>query len=370
MTKILLIAIQMLMLAHYASAQSVPAPLGHGYEFDNNGKVPGVEFSQMYIKGAPAYGELRVTPGLREAAQRNARYVSRIAADKSFAAGNLQVTGEQLIKAAEIIGHFSMYNQTEALQQLAFHQIEGEDGRGNVHFTGYFTPRLAARSKRDDVFKYPIYGMPKLGRMPTRKEIDHDKALAGRGLELAYTDSLLDNFFLSVQGSGVLDFGDGNIRHIGFAGANGHPYRSVGKMLVANGSIPAEKISLRTIRAWFSAHPEQLVPTLNNNPSYTFFEWRPAATTGGAGVPLTAMHSIAVDRSCIPYGACLLAEIPVLDEHRGLTGHRYDILFAHDTGGAIKGPGHIDLYHGQGREAGDNAGDLHHYGRLWLLLAE
>lgn len=370
MTKILLVAVQILLLAHFAIAQSEAAPLGHGYEFDNNGKIPGIEFSQMYVKTAQELGRLKITPGLREAAQRNARYISRMAADAVFTAGNLLITGNQLIKATEIIGRFAMYDQAETLRQLTFYQIKGEDDRGNVHFTGYFTPKLAARDKPDDVFKYPVYAMPKLGRMPTRKEIDQDKALAGRGLELAYTDSLLDNFFLSVQGSGVLDFGNGKIRHIGFAGANGHPYRSVGKMLVTNGSIPAEKISLRAIREWFAAHPEQLVPTLNNNPSYTFFEWRSAAPTGAAGVPVTAMHSIAVDRSCIPYGACLLAEIPVLDEHGVLTGHRFDILFAHDTGGAIKGPGHIDLYHGQGREAGNNAGDLHHYGRLWLLLAE
>ena len=108
MLKLSLLVLQILLLAHFAIAQSEAAPLGHGYEFDNNGKIPGVEFSQMYIKGSPEYGELQVTPGLREAAQRNARYVSRIAANKTFAVGNLQLSSYQISKAAEIIGHFAL----------------------------------------------------------------------------------------------------------------------------------------------------------------------------------------------------------------------------------------------------------------------
>ncbi|MBU1105161.1 MAG: murein transglycosylase A [Candidatus Riflebacteria bacterium] len=368
MTKILLVAVQILLLAHLAWGQTAPTPLGHGYEFTNNGKVPGAEFPQMYVKSSPETGHLEGTKSLQEAAHSNSRYLSRIAAENIFAVGNLEISGEQLKKAAEIVGKFAGSGRTEVLKPLACFQINGEDGRGNVHFTGYFTPRLEAREKPDNTFRYPIYGMPKGRQTPARKGIDHQNALAGQGLELAYTSSLLDNFFLSVQGSGILDFGNGKTKQIGYAGANGHPYRSVGKMLVSNGSIPADKISLRTIREWFAANPEQLIPTLSNNPSYTFFKWRPNAITGAAGVPLVAMHSIAVDKSCIPYGACLLAEIPVLNANGVLTGHQWHILFAHDTGGAIRGPGHIDLYHGQGRAAGDKAGDLHHYGRLWLML--
>ena len=112
-----------------------------------------------------------------------------------------------------------------------------------------------------------------------------------------------------------------------------------------------------------------MIPILNKNTSYTFFKWKKKSVTGAAGVPLTPMHSVAVDKSCIPYGACLIAEIPVLDEDGTLIKHKWQLLFAHDTGGAIRGPGHLDLYHGNGQTAGDRAGDLHHYGRVWLMLA-
>ncbi|MEM0991655.1 MAG: 3D domain-containing protein, partial [Bacteroidota bacterium] len=44
------------------------------------------------------------------------------------------------------------------------------------------------------------------------------------------------------------------------------------------------------------------------------------------------------------------------------------ILFAQDTGGAIKGAGRVDLYFGVGDEAAERANNFNVYGRLWLLL--
>jgi membrane-bound lytic murein transglycosylase A len=40
----------------------------------------------------------------------------------------------------------------------------------------------------------------------------------------------------------------------------------------------------------------------------------------------------------------------------------------HDTGGAITGPGRVDLYWGFGAEAGDRAGRTKHLGELYFLL--
>jgi len=365
----LLVFMQVVLLLPMAWGEAVPELLGHGYEFAGNGKISGKEFARMYEPGRPEFSSIAVTENFRAGIRLNSRLLKRIAAKNNFTVGNLQISGKQLRSVGEILEKLAAAGEIKSLEQLELYQIKGEDSRGNVHFTGYFTPRLEVREKADNVFRYPIYGLPKgAGKLPDREAIDQKGALAGQGLELAYSKSLLDNFFLSVQGSGVLDFGDGKVKQIGYAGSNKRQYKSLGKMLVSNGSIPAEKISLRAIRKWFDQHPQQLVPMLNKNPSYTFFTWRPQEITGAAGVPLAAMHSVAVDKSCIPYGACLLAEVPVLDSEGLLQEHQWRILFAHDTGGAIRGPGHLDLFFGQGCEAGDRAGDLHHYGRVWLLL--
>jgi membrane-bound lytic murein transglycosylase A len=55
-------------------------------------------------------------------------------------------------------------------------------------------------------------------------------------LELAWLADPSERFFLHVQGSGVVRLPDGSERRIGYAGSNGHPYRSIGRLwLIAPG---------------------------------------------------------------------------------------------------------------------------------------
>ena len=104
------------------------------------------------------------------------------------------------------------------------------------------------------------------------------------------------------------------------------------------------------------------------NPSYVFFEPAQSRPKGAGLVPLTSMHSIAVDTRYIPLGSVLLATVPVINKRNQVIRHEYKLLVAQDVGGAIKGPGHVDLYTGIGTAARRKASALHHYGKLWLLL--
>ena len=112
--------------------------------------------------------------------------------------------------------------------------MDGEDNRGNMHFTGYYIPILKVSKKKDNVYKYPLYQKPKnwKGKMPTRAQIDTDKALAGKGLELCYSANLLDNYTMQVQGSGVVEYPNGEQKLLSFGGKNGYPYKSLGKYLI------------------------------------------------------------------------------------------------------------------------------------------
>ena len=110
-------------------------------------------------------------------------------------------------------------------------QMEGVDNFGNVQFTGYYTPVLQARHTRQGEFRHPLYAMPSKGRknsrLPDRAGI-YAGALDER-LVLAWTNSLVDNFMMEVQGSAYIDFGDGRpLTFFGYAGKNGHAYRSIG----------------------------------------------------------------------------------------------------------------------------------------------
>jgi membrane-bound lytic murein transglycosylase A len=253
---------------------------------------------------------------------------------------------------------------------LSAYQMEGVDSYGNVQFTGYYTPVLQARYTQQGEFRYPLYSMPAKGkrRLPDRAGI-YSGALDSRYI-IAYTNSLMDNFMMEVQGSGYVDFGNGQpLVFFGYSGKNGHAYRSIGKVLIDRGEVAKADMSMQAIRQWADTHSEAEVrELLEQNPSFVFFHPVPFAPVKGASaVPLIAKASVASDRSLIPAGTTLLAEVPLLDNKGKFTGkYEMRLMVALDVGGAIKGQ-HFDMYQGIGPEAGHSAGFYNHYGRVWVL---
>lgn len=244
--------------------------------------------------------------------------------------------------------------------------MRGEDGYQNVLMTGYFIPVIEASNTRNGEFQYPIYGIPQGNRKYSRAEI-YAGALNGRGLELAYSNSMLDNFLMEVQGSGFMKI-DGQLRHFAYGNKNGYGYTSVGRLLVEDGEIPKEKMSIQAIKEWAAHNPSRLQGLLERNQSYVYFREDPTLDVkGSAGVPLVALASVASDRSIVPSGSVLLVEMPLIDYKGNWTGkHEMRLMIALDVGGAVKGH-HFDLYQGIGDKAGHTAGLLKHYGRVWVL---
>ena len=244
--------------------------------------------------------------------------------------------------------------------------MKGFDGYQNVLMTGYYSPVLHARRSTQGKYQHPIYAMP-VNKRFTRQQI-YNGALAGKGLELAYSDSMLDNFLLGVQGSGYVDFGNGNLNYFAYAGQNGFKYQAVGRLLVEDGEIPKEKMSIQAIRDWGKANPSRVQGLLERNPSYVFFKNDPSGKVkGSAGVPLVPMAAVASDRNLIPSGTVLLVEVPDIDNDGNWKGtHKLHLMVALDVGGAVNGH-HFDLYRGIGDEAGHIAGLSKHYGRVWVL---
>ncbi|WP_437612808.1 murein transglycosylase A [Erwinia sp. V71] len=250
-------------------------------------------------------------------------------------------------------------------------QMEGTDNYGNVQFTGYYTPVIEARYSRQGEFQYPLYRMPPRGKgrkLPSRAEI-YSGALDERYV-VGYSNSLIDNFMMDVQGSGYVDFGDGRpLMFFGYGGKNGHGYHSIGKTLIDRGEVKREDMSMQAIRKWADEHSAwEVRELLETNPSFVFFKPETFAPVRGASaVPLVAKASVAADRSLIPPGTALLAEVPLLDNNGKFTGkYEMRIMVALDVGGAIKGQ-HFDIYQGIGPDAGHTAGFFNHYGRVWVL---
>ena len=86
----------------------------------------------------------------------------------------------------------------------------------------------------------------------SRKEIQGAGALGKNGSPIAYVNEV-DLFFLQIQGSGTLRFRDGRRIKIGYAASNGHPYRSIGALLVRRGEMELEEVTLQSIRAYLAA---------------------------------------------------------------------------------------------------------------------
>ncbi|HEY9897878.1 MAG TPA: MltA domain-containing protein [Pantanalinema sp.] len=235
-----------------------------------------------------------------------------------------------------------------------------------AHFTGYYLPRLEARRAADRRFRFPLYarppGLAAGSAAVTRAGIEDAGALEGQGLEIAWVEHELDRYLLMVQGSGILVFEDGRQTPVNYGGGNGHPYVSLGKLLVADGRIAPETISVPAIRAYFEAHPEELHAYLVKNPSYVFFKLADSGPFGVSGVVLTPGRSIATDKALSPSGAIAYVRYESDGQARGR------FVCDQDTGSAIKGWGRADIFWGAGDEAGRVAGTLNATGSLTYLL--
>ncbi len=249
-------------------------------------------------------------------------------------------------------------------------QFGGGDSKGNVLFTGYFSPVMELRHEANEEYRFPVYGLPECSEnCPTRAQI-YDGALEGKGLELGYAANRIDPFIMEVQGSGFVHYEDDDtLEYFAYAGKNNRAYVSIGRILIERGLVPREKMSLKAIKEWVLANdPEVVKELLEQNPSYVFFQPRKdTSVMGTAGIPLLPMASVAGDRSILPMGTPILAEVPLLNADGTWSGaHQLRLLLVLDTGGAVK-KNHLDLYHGMGARAGTEAGHYKHFGRVWKL---
>jgi len=232
------------------------------------------------------------------------------------------------------------------------------------HFTGYYEPELKGRSTPDARYRHPLYGVPDglsgSSRWFSRSEIVAGGLLAGK--ELVWLDSAIEAFLAQVQGSVRVRIEDGRLLRLGFAGRNGHEYRSIGQELIRRGDIAAEDISAEAIRAWCSAHPGRVAELLAHNPSFVFFRRldlpEGSGPIGSAGVPLTALRSLAVDPAHVAIGAPVWVEC----------GSTQALFIAQDTGSAIRGAARADIFCGSGDLAGQMGSALNRSGRMHVLV--
>ena len=252
--------------------------------------------------------------------------------------------------------------------ELFFRPVLIEDGQDPL-FTGYFEPELDGSRQKTARFKHPVYALPseaRDGSWVSRREILTTDIMEGRGLEICWVDDPVELFFLQVQGSGRVRLPDGSYLRVGYAGKNGHPYRSVGQEMVRRGIYSEHQVSAQVIRNWVKRNGAAGEELLYHNPSYVFFREvsQVPADKGPLGAmnrSITQMRSIAVDPKFTRLGA------PVWVEKEGRDPLRR-LMIAQDTGSAIKGAQRADVFVGTGDDAGRKAGFMRDAGRMVVLL--
>jgi membrane-bound lytic murein transglycosylase A len=255
-------------------------------------------------------------------------------------------------------------------------QLANTDGTLDGLVTGYYEPLLHGSRTRHGPYQYALYRWPyryKPGAaLPTRAQLERSGALTGN--ELVWVDDPIEVFFLQVQGSGRVMMEDGSVMRVGFGGTNNQPYRSIGRELLDRGELTPAQATMQGIKAWAKANPSRVDALLDVNPRFVFFREMAAndptdtrtgdGPIGALGVPLTPERSIAVDPSAIPLGTPVF-----LQTTRPLSNQPMNrLVFAQDTGSAIKGGVRADYFWGLGDDAGDLAGRMKQGGRMWLLM--
>lgn len=272
--------------------------------------------------------------------------------------------------------------QAALQREFVLYESIGADGLGTVAYTGYFEPHYRASPVPTAEYRYPLYRRPPTLESwpqphPTRLDLEGADGLAASqgplaGLELVWLANRLEAFLVQVQGSAKLRLTDGRVMAVGYAGRTEYPYTSIGRALVNDGKIAADDLSLPNLLAHFEAHPYDLDRYLPQNERFIFFrEGSGGPPTGSLSVPVTAGYSIATDKTLMPPGAIAVIQVDLPQQTAQGTWEPQPttrLVLDQDTGGAIIGPGRVDLYVGSGPEAGELAGRINTPGRLFYLL--
>ncbi len=298
--------------------------------------------------------------------------------------------------------------------------------KGEFQFTAYYAPAaVEARTKRGGAFLYPLYsnpgvvsvileskkynlktplcGVDPLSKVmrgfclknadgtysvaPDREEIENG-ALSPKYI-IGYLKDPNDSAFLMLQGSGSLLL-DGKLFHINYDGANGRPRTMLGRIVqcaqdpTCGGNLDtmercakdpkchdeaklrcnvSKKIrqsaaSEKLIRQYLNKLPPDKADNLRNrDQSYVFFAKEDGGPYGSENISLTPHVSCATDHRVIPVGMNFIYHCKKATSW----------CVAQDAGGAIIGA-HVDVYKGEGDQAGVEANQLNHTGTLFVAL--
>lgn len=271
------------------------------------------------------------------------------------------------------------------------------DEKGNIAkntVTGYYEPLLKASKRKHSEYQWPLYAVPHdlltidlgglypelAGKRIRGKIVDGDRVVpydtrseitanAARQPEvLVWAADPVEAFFLQIQGSGRALLDNGKAVRLAYGNHNGHPYSSIGKWLADQGELPLAQTSMQNIKQWAQDNPHRVHEMLNVNKAMVFFNEEEITDPilgpkGAYSIPLIAERSVAIDPTFVPLGTPVFLATSYPASKQPLR----KLVFAQDTGAAIKGAARTDFYWGTGEAAGAQAGRMKQNGEMWVL---
>lgn len=259
--------------------------------------------------------------------------------------------------------------------------------------TGYYEPLVRASRQRQGAYQWPLYEAPDdlltidlgevypelagkriRGKLDGKRVVPYDtRAEIAANVDrqppvIVWVDDPVEAFFLQIQGSGRAQLPDGSMIRLAYDDHNGRPYASIGQWLVNQGELTLAQASMANIKAWAQRNPRRVQEMLNANSAMVFFREEAIVDPelgpkGAYSIPLIAQRSVAVDPTFVPLGSPVFLATTMPASTEPLRR----LVFAQDTGAAIKGAARTDFYWGFGDDAGALAGRMKQRGDMWIL---
>nr|WP_320189762.1 MltA domain-containing protein [uncultured Desulfobacter sp.] len=354
----------------------------------------------------PEFSDALFLQDLRRSIDQSLVYYKRVPATRTYVYGPDVYTASHMILSLETFKHFiatrpsaKKLNRFIRETYTVYKSVGGVNK--DVLFTGYFEPTYPGSRTPGPEFPWPVYTMPddlfqvdlsefsqayqghkrlmarvdpKSRRVKpyyTRKQINRQSDFEQKAPPVVWLANRIDRFFLEIQGSGRVALPHGEIMRLHYAGVNGRKYSAVGKYLIDQNEVPKEKMSMQAIRKWLTTHPDRMDEVLFTNESFVFFKEGEGGPFGCINVAVTPVRSIATDTKLFPKGglAFIQTALPAAVGQPKEAWPRASLFVLNqDTGGAIKGPGRVDLFCGAGDWADYTAGHMVARGQLYFLV--
>ncbi|MDD3468015.1 MAG: MltA domain-containing protein, partial [Campylobacterales bacterium] len=236
----------------------------------------------------------------------------------------------------------------ELKQHFDVYQPKSNDSGSK--FTGYYTPEIQASPTKTKQLNYPLY-------------LSHSKVKASK--PDFYVQSRKDIKALEMEGAGILSLNDGGTLNLQYAGRKTVLDKILAKKI---------KVVKKTVRVNGKKYVKVLKVKRQPETKAVFY----IADNGPLGALSTQLvpgYSAAMDMDLTPSGSLIYIKSNdnstknTKSEEDKKTGFE-SFMLVHDTGGAIKGPGRVDIYCGEGSNAKNCTYNVSSRGSVYLLVAK